>query len=527
MRQYRNGEAIAQPRAQEGHSGVVLRDIGVAVMVGGFGRGVSHDVFVSDAECWASEGSGRSSNATWTHVDDRSGRLGLTTYGHTSAAVGPRAVGVFGGCTGGGYTDDVNDLLVLHLVGDLPDHGASSSAPPVEEATCDNQRLPVPGQLGIAIAEAQRQLQQQEQDALQVSAQTSEPSDNSGDGGGISRSYVGNKKRLSGFRAIWQRPVLTEHSAIPTARAYASVTPVSVEGTSSTTKKSMPGTSTKSVSSTNEGGPCPVPASQETLLVFGGIHDEEATASFEVAELSIQPTASASDSRSNKTKIGNQQVEESASDSSSAGSKGPIARCHVTWRVPRIAGEPPCARFGHAAVFVPNANSTAPRAPSFKCAGSPMESESSRSHFDGHDRSHLGRLIVCGGSNGSDLLRNGSDLTDVFVLTWHGPAGDGAESDEETYLGAEDDERDDERASYVNEGAHMSDASSSSNRRRSSQAEVQPPRSRTFGFPKVEGSWSEVSTHWRAGHVYPPGGLYMGRCCSSASREGSAECYCK
>jgi len=31
-----------------------------------------------------------------------------------------------------------------------------------------------------------------------------------------------------------------------------------------------------------------------------------------------------------------------------------------------------------------------------------------------------GRLIVCGGSNGSDLLRNGIDLLDVYVLDWYG-----------------------------------------------------------------------------------------------------------
>jgi hypothetical protein len=490
-------------------------------MVGGFGRGVSHDVFLSDAKCWAGDnGSSSSSSSTvaWRHVNDRTNRLGNPTYGHTSAAVGPRSVGVFGGCTGGGYTDDVNDLLVLHLIGDLSHaRGDASSTLPAaaHETTDEAQRLPVPGPLGVAIAEAQRQLYQEQE------APVSTQSDEAGDFHDNSRSRENGGNRLNGLRAIWQRPVLTEDSIIPTARAYASVTPFAQNNKSFTSRNTASVNSTKSAPSSatsdarDDVANAPVRASRETLLVFGGIHDEEATAAFEVAELSIQPAVVASDSKK-KTKA---MSEERAAGNSS--SIGPVASCQVTWRVPRTTGELPRARFGHAAAFVPhtpsiNANTAAAEAATDGKAEDRGGLESPRgcrtSHYGsldhGHDRSPLGRLIVCGGSDGSDLLRNGTDLNDVFVLTWHGPNGSGAE---------EEDEGEGE-GSYTGEGAHTSDGSSSNNiNNRSSDGEPQrPPRFQRLRSPGAEGTWSEVSTHWRPGHVFPPGGLYMGRCCSSA-----------
>ncbi|CAM9128191.1 unnamed protein product [Chrysoparadoxa australica] len=54
------------------------------------------------------------------------------------------------------------------------------------------------------------------------------------------------------------------------------------------------------------------------------------------------------------------------------------------WSKPTASGEPPCARFGHSATYFPKQN----------------------------------RLLISGGSNGSDLLRDGAEVRDIFFLSW-------------------------------------------------------------------------------------------------------------
>lgn len=48
-------------------------------------------------------------------------------YGHAVAALGPRRLAVFGGCTMGGYAGEVSDLYILDLQIDV---NASSSRHP-------------------------------------------------------------------------------------------------------------------------------------------------------------------------------------------------------------------------------------------------------------------------------------------------------------------------------------------------------------------------------------------------------------
>lgn len=101
------------------------------------------------------------------------------------------------------------------------------------------------------------------------------------------------------------------------------------------------------------------------LFVFGGIHEGAACDILEIATFTLIPPTSTSDSTSSSNKW------------------------DVTWWTPLTTGSAPSRRFGHAAEWI-NPSST----------------------------SDPGRLLVCGGSDGSDLLRNGVDLTDVYVLDW-------------------------------------------------------------------------------------------------------------
>jgi hypothetical protein len=379
-------------------------------------------------------------------------------------------VAVFGGCAGGGYTDDVNDLLVLHLVGELP---------MAMTATATGGSFPVPSLLGAAVMEIQQeQQQQQRQSAPSPGGQSGYGSSSSSSSSSSSGSFVdsssssssnnnNNDSRLSSLRAVWQRPVLAAGSAEPTARAYASVTRLAGDAGACEAAAAA----------------CGVPAARATLLVFGGIHDDEATNALEVAELSIRPTSHP---------LGEGDLAQRAQGAAVAAALAADARtsvaCEVAWRLPFTVGNPPCARFGHAAAFVPQG------APSSR-ETSPGRSRSTHGHGCGR-RAQSGRLIVCGGSDGSDLLRNGTDLTDVFVLTWHGVPAD--DPTEEEALRAE------EKGSA--EEANSEDSSSSSSRR----------RRRCRAASAVEGTWSEAVTHWRAGHVFPPGGRYLGRCGSAA-----------
>ena len=398
---WQSGIRSSPAPAQEGHSSAVLGGRWIVTMDGFTDAGISNTLSVLDGACLGTRCTPARSNGRLqgpraqmkraTSMPHFSGamRAPPRVYGQSMCVVGGSTVAVFGGCMGGGYRGDISGLYFVQMAQRKELRGAKEAG--------------VAKTGGAAAAGAERGGHGSDEEI-------DEDSDRSeGEGGGdgpAARRRTGAQAggvRMREWTASWGAPRYAprgphvayneDDTAPPLSRAYCSINMVSL---CPANEFQDSGSSSSSSSSSNSQA-CTAGEIIPHLLFFGGIHDGESAAVLELARLPT-PHATAEQLFSSPSKSGHGDsgavVDESSFDARAE--SGAWAACDpeqpasaLAWSRPAAVGTPPCARFGHSAIAL-GARGDAPQ--------------------------EATALLISGGSNGSDLLRDGEDLTDIFVL---------------------------------------------------------------------------------------------------------------